>query len=93
MTKIIKVLLIVTIILGLFLTAGCSSIGDSISEEEARRLVIEEHTNGNGTPKVVSIDIKWNTYVVEWENEENNEWGRDKVTRDGEVKMIEASIE
>jgi hypothetical protein len=53
----------------------------------------KEHTNSNGTPQIVSIHVKWNAYIVEWENKENQEWGTDKVTKDGEVKMIEASIE
>jgi uncharacterized protein YcfL len=84
---------VIPILLVLFLAVGCSSISDSISEEEAKQLVIEEHTNSNGTPQIVSIHVKWNAYIVEWENKENQEWGTDKVTKDGEVKMIEASIE
>ncbi len=84
---------VISILLLLFLAVGCSSISDSLSEEEAKQLVIEEHTNSNGTPQIVSIYIKWNAYIVEWENVENTEWGTDKVTKDGEVKMIEASIE
>jgi hypothetical protein len=84
---------VISILLVLFLAVGCSSISDSISEEEAKQLVIEEHTNSNGTTQIVSIYVKWNAYIVEWENRENKEWGTDKVTKDGEVKMIEASIE
>ncbi|MBF4691645.1 hypothetical protein [Fusibacter ferrireducens] len=84
---------LVPILLVLILVGGCSSISDSISEQEAKQLVISKHTNDNGTPQIVSIDIKWNAYVVEWKNEENKEGGTDKVTKEGEVKMIEAYIE
>ncbi|MFT5871776.1 MAG: hypothetical protein ACI8WT_000697 [Clostridium sp.] len=83
----------ILVLLTLVMLVGCTSIGDSISEEEAEQLVIENHTNNNGSPKIVSIEIKRNTYIVEWKNKENKEWGIDKVTKDGDVKMVEATIE
>ena len=88
--KIILILLTVFILAGCI---GCTSISDSISEEEAKQLVIENHTRDNGTVKIISIEIKRNTYIVEWENKGNAEWGIDKVTKDGDVKMVEATIE
>lgn len=83
----------ILVLLTLVMLVGCTSIGDSISGEEAEQLVIVNHTNNNGSPKIVSIEIKRNTYIVEWKNKENKEWGIDKVTKDGDVKMVEATIE
>ncbi len=87
-------------LLMLFLTSliplllfGCSNIKDSLSEEKAKQLVIEKHTNTNGTPSILSIEVKNNAYYVKWENKGNKEAGTDKVTKDGEVKMVEAQIE
>lgn len=74
---------------------GCSNIEDVISKEEAKQLVIERRTteNTHGTVEIISVEIKRNSYYVEWENKENTEWGIDRVTKDGEVQMIEATIE
>jgi uncharacterized protein YcfL len=81
------------IALMVFLLVGCANIEDSISKEDAKQLVIEYHTNNNGSPSILSIELKRNAYYVEWENKENKESGIDKVTKDGEVKIIEATIE
>jgi|GEM_PF-1314874 len=88
-TKFIFFLLIMVLLI------GCTSIEDVISEEEAKALVIEKRTTENtyGTVEIISVEIKRNSYYVEWENKENTEWGIDRVTKDGEVKMIEATIE
>lgn len=75
-----------------WLLAGCGSIEETLSEEEAKQLVISHHTNGNGSPTIVSIEVKNNAYIVVWENKENLEGGTSKVTKDGEVKIIEAYI-
>ena len=42
---------------------------------------------------IVTIEIKNNKYIVEWENKENLEKGIDEVDKKGNVKMIEAEIE
>ena len=89
----LKKLLYILFSIFLLSVVGCSNIEDSISEEGAKQLVIQEHTNNNGTPAIVSIEVKNNAYYVKWENEENKESGTDKVTKDGEVKMVEAQIE
>jgi PBP1b-binding outer membrane lipoprotein LpoB len=85
-----KSLLIILIIL---LLVSCSNINDSISKKKAEQLVLERHNSNIGFPRIISIEIKRNAYYIEWENIENKEWGIDKVTKDGEVKMIEATIE
>lgn len=48
----------------ILLLIGCSNIEDSISEEDAKQLVIEEHTINNGTPSIVSVELKNNAYVT-----------------------------
>lgn len=83
----------ILILLMVLVLVGCMSISDSIAEEEAKQLVLEQHTRNIGTPEIIAIDIKRNAYYIEWENKENREWGIDKVTKNGEVKMIEATIE
>jgi len=45
----------VLFLLILLVFVGCTSISESVSEEEARQLVIENHTNDNGTPQIISI--------------------------------------
>ena len=76
-----------------FLVMGCSDISDHITEDQAKALVLEHHQRPIGTPEIISVEIKRNAYYVEWENKDNKEWGIDKVTKDGEIKMIEATIE
>lgn len=75
------------------LLVGCSNIEDSISIEDVKKLVIEEHTRDNGAPSIVSIEVKNNFYLVKWENKGNKESGIDKVTIDGEIKMVQTTIE
>jgi uncharacterized protein YcfL len=81
------------IFLILFLLVGCSDISDQLSQEQAKSLVLENHQRDIGSPEIISIEIKWNAYYVEWENKENKEWGIDKVTKEGDVEMVEATIE
>ena len=83
--------LVATLIL--LVLVGCSNIEESISKEEAQKLVIEKHTNSNGTPVIQTTEIKNNAYYIQWENTSNKESGIDKVTKDGEIEMIEAQIE
>ena len=73
--------------------AGCTQIEDEISTEEAQELVIEEYSGNIGDVEIVTIEIKNNKYIVEWENKENLEKGIDEVDKKGNVKMIEAEIE
>ena len=79
----------------LILLVGCSNIRDFISEDDAKQLVIAEHTNNNGANKfsIVQVEIKNNAYYVKWEIKKNKESGTDKVTKDGKVVMVEAQIE
>jgi hypothetical protein len=88
-----KFLLLLFLLSSMLLFLGCSNIKDSLSKEKANQLVVERHTNFNGKPSILSIEIKNNAYYVKWENRGNKESGTDKVTKDGEIEMVEAKIE
>lgn len=89
----LKNLLYILFFILLLSVVGCSNIEDSISQKEAKQLVLKQHKTNIGTPSIVSIDVKNNNYYIKWENKENKESGTDKVTKDGEVKMVDAQIE
>lgn len=91
MSSIVKKVLMILLILTLF--AGCTSIEESVSKAEAKALVLEKHATTIGKPEIISLEIVRNNYIIEWQNKENKEWGIDQVTKDGEVEMIEATIE
>lgn len=86
---------VIFLLLIMIFLISCTNIEDVISEEEAKQLVIDKRTTENtyGTVEIVSVEIKRNSYYVEWENKENTEWGVDRVTKDGKVHMLEATIE
>lgn len=77
----------------LLILVGCSNIEESISENQAKQLVLKQHKTNIGKPSIISIEAKNNAYYVKWENKENKESGTDKVSKDGEVKMVQAQIE
>ena len=89
----LKKLLYILFFISLLSVVGCSNIEDSISQNEAKRLVLKQHIKSIGGPSIVSIEVKNNAYYIKWENKENKESGTDKVTKDGEVIMVEAQIE
>ncbi|HAQ08407.1 MAG TPA: hypothetical protein DCR24_13145 [Bacillus bacterium] len=80
-------------LLFLFLASGCDNATPKITEEQAKSIVIEQHTNTIGEVEIKSVTHKNNEYIIEWENKENCENGIDSVNdQDGEVEMVEASI-
>jgi len=87
----ISIIVLLSIVL-LFLV-GCSTIEDSLPQKEAEQLVIDYHTNGNGSPTILSTEVKGNAYYIKWENKANLEEGTDKVDKNGKVKMIDGKIE
>ncbi|TFE25233.1 hypothetical protein [Cohnella luojiensis] len=88
-----KKIVITMFVLLTFIVSGCNSSELKVSEEQAKSSVIEQHTGNNGKVKILSVDLKRNNYIVEWENEENCEKGIDSVNgENGSIKMIEASI-
>jgi hypothetical protein len=77
----------------IFIVSGCNSAELKVTEEQAKSSVIEQHTGKNGKVKILSVDLKRNSYIVEWENKENCEKGIDSVDgENGTIEMIEASI-
>lgn len=89
----LRKLLYILLFISLLSVVGCSNIEDSISEEDAKQLVIEKHTNHNGGPSIVSLEVKNNSYYTKWENKGDKASGTDKVKKDGEVEIVEAQIE
>ena len=60
---------------------------------EARSIVIEEHTNENGSPQVLSVTHENGTYLIEREKEGNCQTGTDRVDDEsGEVEVVTMSI-
>ena len=80
------------LIIVVLLLAGCSSIQNAISEDEAKQLVLDNHYNDNGKTEIISVELKNNKYYIEWEIKDNCERGKDSVNKIGEIEMIEASI-
>lgn len=80
------------LIIVVLLLAGCSSIQNAISEDEAKQLVLDNHNNDNGKTEIISVELKNNKYYIEWEIKDNCERGKDSVNKIGEIEMIEASI-
>lgn len=84
---------IILFILILITANGCEGSDPKITEEQAKSIVIEHHTNDIGKVEIVSVAHENNKYVIEWENKENCENGIDNVNdQNGEIKMVEASI-
>lgn len=80
------------LLISVLLLAGCSSIQNVITEDEAKQLVLYHHYNENGKTEILSVELKNNKYYIEWEIKDNCERGKDSVNKKGEVEMIEASI-
>ncbi|MFJ8262663.1 hypothetical protein ACIQ4I_12035 [Rummeliibacillus sp. NPDC094406] len=83
---------LVVLLLFLLTLVGCSNIEDTLPQKEAEQLVIDKHTNGNGSPTILSVEVKGNTYYIKWEKKSNLESGTDKVDKNGKVTMIDAKI-
>ena len=72
--------------------SGCNNEA-MITEEEAKSIVLEEHTNHIGKVEIISVSYKGNKYIVEWKNKENCENGTDYVNdKNGEITLGEATI-
>lgn len=84
--------LILLISIILLILVGCASIEDKLPQKEAEQLVIDKHTNANGTPTILSVEVKGNNYYIKWEKKSNFESGTDKVDKNGKVTIIEGQI-
>lgn len=75
------------------LVSGCNHADLNVSEEQAKSSVVEHRTRHIGTVEILSIELKRNNYIVEWENEGNCEHGVDSVDgENGEIELISAEI-
>lgn len=90
--KSVKIYFKIYLILAVFLLAGCSSIQNVISEDEAKQMVLDHHFNHNSKTEIRSVELKNNKYFIAWEIKDNCELGNDSVNKKGEIEMIEASI-
>ncbi|MGG3913349.1 hypothetical protein [Rossellomorea vietnamensis] len=84
----------IVIACSLLFMIGCSNFSTpKISEDEARSIVLKEHTKHIGKVKIISVSHKGNEYLVKWENKENCENGTDYVhDQTGEITKGEVSI-
>ncbi|MGI8386951.1 hypothetical protein [Robertmurraya sp. P23] len=88
-----KIGCVVIFVLLLFISNGCKNINPKITEEQAKSIVIEHHTNNNGTVDIISVTHKKNEYIIVWEKEENCENGIDYIDdRDGEITRGQTTI-
>lgn len=73
---------------------GCNNNSDpKISGEEAKSIVIQDHTKHIGKVEITSVSHEGNKYIVKWSNKENCENGTDHVDdQNGEIKNVITSI-
>lgn len=78
----------------ILLVSGCTKeTTPKISEEEAKTIVIQEHTKQIGQVDIVSITHKGRDYTVQWENKQNCENGTDYINdHNGTIKKGVTSI-
>ena len=85
--------LLVLFVGAIFLLSGCSNPEAKISETEAIESVIDFHQRHIGKVELISVNHDDGRYLVEWENEENCEYGKDYVDdQNGEIEMGETTI-
>jgi len=74
--------------------SGCNNFSKpKISEEEAKSIVLKDHTKHIGKVEIISVSHKGNDYIVKWENKENCENGTDYVyDQNGEITKGESTI-
>lgn len=74
--------------------SGCSTFSKpNISEEQAKSIVLENHTKHIGKVEIKSVSHKGDKYVVKWENKENCEHGTDYIDdENGKILKGETTI-
>ncbi|MER2030153.1 MAG: hypothetical protein ABS935_01580 [Solibacillus sp.] len=80
------------LIITVLLLSGCSSIQNVITEDEAKKMILDNHISNHGKTEILSAELKNNKYYIHWEIKDNCERGIDTVNQNGEIEMIEASI-
>ncbi len=73
--------------------SGCNHLSKpKISEEQAKSIVLEDHTKSIGTVEIKSVIHKGNHYIVKWGNKENCENGIDYID-DQNCNLIKGEAE
>lgn len=72
-----------------FILGGCSNI----SEDKAKKIIVEEYSNQLGEATILSTEEKNDDYYIEWENKNDKSKGISKVSSNGEITLIESEIE
>jgi uncharacterized membrane protein YkoI len=84
---------IVTFVLLIFVVSGCLNSKPNISEEQAKSIVLKQHSGNIGKVETISVDHDNDEYKIKWNNKENCESGIDYIDdENGEIKKGEASI-
>jgi len=103
-----RIVLIISILL-IFVISGCNNFSapkiseelifeekiakERISEEQAKAIVLKNHTKNIGKVEIISVSHKDNEYLVMWENQENCEHGTDYVDdKNGDIKRTKTTI-
>ncbi|MCM3568121.1 hypothetical protein [Neobacillus mesonae] len=88
-----KITLILCISLNLVMS-GCNDFSKpKIPEEQAKSIVIKDHTKQIGKVEIKSVSHKGNEYIIQWVNKENCESGTDYVDdKNGKIKKGETTI-
>lgn len=74
----------------LLLMTACSK---NSSQEQAEKIVIKENSNHNGTAKIIDVKKENKNFIITWENKDNLSKGVDLIDSDGNIKIIEATVE
>lgn len=82
-----KILLVYAMLF--FILGGCSNI----SEDKAKKIIVEEYSNQLGEATILSTEEKNDDYYIEWENKNDKFKGISKVSSNGEITLIESEIE
>lgn len=82
-----KILLVYAMLF--FILGGCSNI----SEDKAKKIIVEEYSNQLGEATILSTEEKNDDYYIEWENKNDKSKGISKVSSNGEITLIESKIE
>lgn len=88
-----KIVLAFSLLL-ILVMSGCNTFSEpTISEEEAKSIVLKEHTKYIGKVEIISVSHKRKEYIVKWENKENCENGTDYINdQNGEITKGESTI-
>jgi uncharacterized membrane protein YkoI len=76
----------------LIFVGGCLHPKPKITEEQAKTIVIKQHSGNIGKVEIISINHENGEYKIKWTNKENCESGTDKIDESGEIKKSEATI-